>query len=297
MPVTEFDENGKMIRSFGEGPVRQSPARGAHRSRGQHLGGDGSTHIVVKFDPPGKVLMTLGTKGQAGKWDEAAGTRLLNQPNEVAFGRNGDVFLVQGHTPGAMGDPRVFKFDKNGKFIKKWGGKGTDPGKFDVAHGIVISPKGQLWVTDRENQRIQIFDQDGNYVRELKYAGLPCALEFGDGVIWMVNGFTGQILKLDMDGKVLAAMGKPGNGRGRVRRSALHHGEPEGRDLCRGRHQGRPEVREEVAATSLQPAGRRWTHADDQDDALFVLRAVVVQLVRVMHHVGTRLHGNMLAGS
>jgi len=108
----------------------------------------------------------------------------------------------------------VLKFDKNGHFIKTWGGKGTEPGKFDVAHGIAIDSKGLLWVTDRENQRIQIFDQDGKYIRENKYAGLPCALEIGSQYIYMVNGFAGQLLRLDLDGKVLAVVGKPGNGVG-----------------------------------------------------------------------------------
>src|SRR5262249_21128905 len=103
---------------------------------------------------------------------------------------------------------------KTGKFIKSWGGKGTEPGKFDVAHAIAMDAKGQLWITDRENQRIQIFDQDGKFIRELKYAGLPCALDIGRENIFMVNGFTGQLLKLDLDGKVLAAVGKPGNGVG-----------------------------------------------------------------------------------
>jgi DNA-binding beta-propeller fold protein YncE len=69
-------------------------------------------------------------------------------------------------------------------------------------------------VTDRENQRIQIFDQDGKYIKELKYAGLPCSLEIGSQNIYMVNGFAGQLLKLDLDGKVLAATGKPGKGVG-----------------------------------------------------------------------------------
>lgn len=211
IPVTEFDENGKMLRAFGEGLFGNRPHAVRIDPEGNIWVADGSTHILVKFDPEGKVVMTLGTKGKSGAWDEAAGTKLLNQPNEVAFGRDGTFFLVQGHTPGANGDPRVLKFDKSGNLIKQWGGKGTAPGKFEVAHGIVINAKGELWITDRENQRIQIFDQDGNYLRELKYAGLPCALEIGKDAIWMTNGFTGQILKLDMDGKVLAAMGKPGN--------------------------------------------------------------------------------------
>ena len=154
--------------------------------------------------------MTLGTKNQAGNWDEAAGTKLLNQPNDVVIGRNGDIFLVQGHQPNATGDPRVLKFDKTGKFIKTWGGRGTEPGKFVVAHGISIDAKGQLWVTDRENSRVQIFDQDGTFVRQIKYAGLPCSMLIRNDGIIMVNGFTGQILQLDLEGKVLGVYGKMG---------------------------------------------------------------------------------------
>ncbi|MEO8098493.1 MAG: hypothetical protein ABI811_12395 [Acidobacteriota bacterium] len=213
-PVSEFDENGKFIRAFGDGLFGNRPHALKIDADNNIWVADGSTHILVKMDQQGKVLFTLGTKGQAGAWDEAAGTHLLNQPNEVAFAPNGDAFLVEGHTPGAMGDPRVIKFDKNGKYIKQWGGKGTAPGKFEVAHGAAFDSKGFLWVTDRENQRIQIFDQEGIYQRELKYAGLPCSIDFGKEFIFMVNGFTGQILKLDLNGKVVAVMGKPGDAPG-----------------------------------------------------------------------------------
>jgi hypothetical protein len=208
-PLTEFDENGKFIRAFGEGLFT--------RSHGIRIDKDGNiwatdvgAHTVMKLSPQGQVLLTLGTKGKAGEWNEAAGSRLFNEPNDIVFGANGDLFITQGHTPGPKGDPRVLKFDKNGNFIKTWGGKGTEPGKFDVAHGIAIDAKGLLWVTDRENQRIQIFDQDGKYIREVKYAGLPCSLDIGSQYIYMVNGFAGQLLRLDLDGKVLAAVGKPG---------------------------------------------------------------------------------------
>jgi len=213
-PLTEFDENGKFIRAFGEGLFT--------RSHGIRIDKDGNiwatdvgAHTVMKLSPKGEVLMTLGTKGKAGAWDEAASAHLFNEPNDIAIAPNGDIFISQGHTPGAgrggvQQNPGVLKFDKNGKFIKFWGGKGTEPGKFEVAHGIALDAKGQLWVTDRENQRIQIFDQDGKYVREVKYAGLPCALDIGSQYIYMVNGFAGQLLRLDLDGKVLAAMGKPG---------------------------------------------------------------------------------------
>lgn len=209
-PIVEFDENGKYIRSFGMGLFGNRP-HGIHiDAEGNIWASDGSNHTVVKFNPKGEVLLTLGTRNQAGEWNEAAGTRLLNQPNDVAIGRNGDIFLVQGHTPGAMGDPRVLKFDKTGKFIKTWGGKGSDPGKFQVGHGIAVDAKGMLWVADRENSRIQVFDQDGNFVRQMKYAGLPCSFLIRKDGITMVNGFTGQILELDLEGKVLGVYGKMG---------------------------------------------------------------------------------------
>jgi DNA-binding beta-propeller fold protein YncE len=207
----EFDNNGKFIRSFGEGLFT--------RSHGLRFDNDGniwatdvSAHTVMKLNTQGEVLLTIGTKGQRGDWNDT--THFLNEPNDVAIAKNGDVFIAQGHTPGANGDARVLKFDKTGKFIKSWGGKGKEPGKFDVAHGLAFDAKGQLWVTDRENQRIQIFDQDGKYIKELKYSGLPCSLDIGSQNIFMVNGFAGQLLKMDLDGKVLAATGKPGKGLG-----------------------------------------------------------------------------------
>ena len=207
----EFDNNGKFIRSFGEGLFT--------RSHGLRIDADGNiwatdvgAHTVLKLNPQGQVLMTLGIKGQRGDWNDS--THLLNEPNDVVIARNGDIFVAQGHTPGANGDPRVLKFDKTGKFIKSWGGKGKESGKFDVAHGLAIDAKGQLWATDRENQRIQVFDQDGKYIKEVRFAGLPCSLDIGSRNIYMVNGFAGQVLKLDLDGKVLAATGKPGKGVG-----------------------------------------------------------------------------------
>jgi DNA-binding beta-propeller fold protein YncE len=174
-------------------------------SSGNMWATDDRGHVVYKVSPQGRILLTLGTRGQPGQ---------INQPTDVAVGASGDVFVAQGHTPGPNGDPRVVKFDGNGTFIKSWGGKGKGPGQFDVAHGIAIDANGRLWVADRENQRIQIFDQDGNYVKELKYAGLPCSLQIGDRYIHMVNGFAGQVLRLDLDGKVLSATGKAGQGLG-----------------------------------------------------------------------------------
>jgi sugar lactone lactonase YvrE len=209
----EFDGNGNFIRSFGDKLFT--------RSHGLRIDGEGNlwatdvgSHVVVKLTRDGQPLLTLGTRGEAGEWNEATGSRKLNQPNDVAIAANGDVFVVQGHTPGPNGDARVLKFDRTGKFLKSWGGKGAGPGQFQVAHGIDIDAKGLLWVADRENQRVQVFDQEGTFVREIKYKGLPCSLDITGQRIYMVNGFAGQVVQMDLDGKVLAALGKPGKAPG-----------------------------------------------------------------------------------
>jgi sugar lactone lactonase YvrE len=209
----EFNPDGSFIRSFGDKLFTRSHGLRIDRD-GNLWATDVGGHIVVKMTRDGQPLLTIGTKGEAGEWNEATGSHKLNQPNDVVIAGNGDVFVAQGHTPGAEGDARVLKFDKNGKFIKSWGGKGSGPGQFQVAHGIAIDAKGLVWVADRENQRIQLFDQDGRFVREIKYKGLPCSLDIGRQYMYMVNGFAGQVLRLDLNGKVLAAMGKPGKGPG-----------------------------------------------------------------------------------
>jgi len=209
----EFDADGKFVRAFGD--------KLFVRSHGLHIDGEGNLwatdvggHVVVKLDRDGNRLLTIGTPGEAGDWDEATASHRLNQPNDVTVAANGDVFVVQGHRPGMEGDARVLKFAADGMFITSWGGKGTAPGQFQVAHGIDIDAMGRLWVSDRENQRIQIFQPDGTFVREIKYRGLPCDVDIGPERIYMVNGFAGQVLQLDLDGRVLAALGKPGEGPG-----------------------------------------------------------------------------------
>ena len=209
----EFEPNGQLVRSFG-GKIF-TRAHGLRIDKeGFIWATDVGAHTVMKLRPDGTVVMTLGVKGEAGAWDEAAGSRKLNQPNDVAIAPNGDIFVVQGHTPGPMGDPRVLKFDKNGTFLTQWGGRGTGRGQFVVAHGAAIDADGHLWVLDRENQRIQVFDTSGKYLREMKFAGLPCSIVLGATHHYMVNGFAGQLLRLDRDGKVLNAIGKPGTGLG-----------------------------------------------------------------------------------
>ena len=209
----EFDQKGAYLRSFGDRLFTR--AHGLRIDRDGNLwAGDVGAHTVRKFSRDGQLLLTIGTAGESGEWNEATGSHKLNQPNDVAVADNGDIFIVQGHTPGPKGDARVLKFDKAGRLLTQWGGKGTAPGQFEVAHGIAIDAKGLLWVADRENQRIQIFDQGGTFVRQMKYAGLPCAMDIGRQYVYMVNGFAGQLVRMDLTGTVLAVVGRPGKGLG-----------------------------------------------------------------------------------
>jgi DNA-binding beta-propeller fold protein YncE len=210
-PLMEFDQQGNYVRSFGEGRYV--------RPHGMRIDPDGNIwttdvngHTVTKLSPNGDVLLTLGTSRQPGNWDEAAGTRLLYEPADIGFAPNGDVFVVQGH---GRGEGRVLRFDKTGKFIKSWGGKGSAAGQFDQPHSILVDAQNNVYVADRENRRVQIFDIDGKYIKEWKFKGLPCGLLVGpDKQMYLATGFSGQILRLDANGKALAMMGQPGKGLG-----------------------------------------------------------------------------------
>ena len=211
-PLMTFDaKSGALVRAWGDGMYVRS-----HGMRIDPQGNiwttDVNGHTVTKMSPTGAVLLTLGTKGQPGKWDEAAGTRLFQEPNDIGFAPNGDIVVVQGH---GRGESRALRFDKAGKFITSWGGNGTGPGQFDLSHSVVIDAKGLVYIADRQNRRVQIFDLDGKYIKEWKYAGLPCGLFLGrDGQMYLASGFAGQILKIDANGKATAMMGQPGKGLG-----------------------------------------------------------------------------------
>jgi DNA-binding beta-propeller fold protein YncE len=193
----EFDADGRFVRAVGEGALTR--AHGIHvDAEGNVWTADVTANVVLKFNPRGEVVMKL--EG-------------LNQPTDVAVARDGTIFVTQGHTPNG-GDPRVVKFDHGGRRLATWGGPGAGPGTFQVAHGITIDTAGRLWVTDRENQRIQIFDQSGAFVREVRYRGLPCALAFTPDGAYMVNGYGAQLLRLDAAGAVVAVTGRSGTGRG-----------------------------------------------------------------------------------
>jgi len=126
----------------------------------------------MKLDQDGKVLMTLGQPGVAGN-----GPNQFNAPSDVVVAPNGDIFVADGH--GGDTNARIAKFDKDGKFIKAWGKKGTAAGDFQAPHGLALDSAGRLFVADRENNRIQIFDQDGKFITEWKQFGRPSGIWIG----------------------------------------------------------------------------------------------------------------------
>jgi hypothetical protein len=207
-PFLEFNTDGSFIRSFGD-PKLFTRTHGLRIDRTGNLWvTDFGQHTVYKMSKDGELLLSLGTVGKAGEWDESKGLQLLNQPNEAILDSAGNVYVVQGH---GAGEPRVLKFSGNGKFIKQWGSRGTGPGQFLVAHAIEIDASDKLYVADRENMRIEQFDTEGNFLGEWKFNAMVCGMYLhSDGHMYITTGFDGEWAKLDTDGKVLGALGSPG---------------------------------------------------------------------------------------
>ena len=206
-PLMEFSPDGSFVRSWGQGEYL--------RPHGMRLDPDGNIwttdvngHTVTKMDADGKVLMTIGVHGKAGEPEDG----LLHEPTDLTVNAAGEIFVLVGH---GRGTPQLVKFAPDGSLIKTWGGPGAGPGEFDTPHSIVVDEAGLIYVADRQNRRVQIFDADGAYIKEWGYKGLPCGLHIhDDGQMYMVSGFAGEILKLDENGKAVGANGQPGKGLG-----------------------------------------------------------------------------------
>ena len=181
-PIFKFDRNtGEVLANFGGG-IMVTP-------HGIHADADGNVwvtdfagnaegtkgHQVHKFSPDGELLMSLGTAGQPG-----TGPNQLNQPNDVVTGPDGSIYVADGHSGQGMTTNqaiaagreagltgRILKFAPDGTFIKEWGRIGTLHGEFRTPHAVEFDSQGRLFVADRGNHRIEIFDQDGNYLDSL----------------------------------------------------------------------------------------------------------------------------------
>jgi sugar lactone lactonase YvrE len=172
-PILKYDRNGKLLASFGqqmfvfphgatvdnEGNLWVTDARGA----------DGKGQQVFKFSADGRVLMTLGKAGVGG-----SGPDTFDQPTDVVVAPSGDIFVTDSHRNGA--NNRVVKFTRDGRFVKSWGRKGSGRGEISEPHTIAMDSRGRLFVGDRENNRIQIFDQEGTPLDEWRQFGRPSGI-------------------------------------------------------------------------------------------------------------------------
>lgn len=236
-PVMKFDSAGNLLKSFGagmfifphkihvdrDGNIWVVDARGANERERRNNPQEGPKgHVVVKFSPDGKVLLTLGKPGVPGNPPHA-----LTEPCSVVTAPNGDIFVAEGHSgqlDNAQPDTvsRISKFTKDGVFVKSFGRLGSGPVEFRTPHDITMDWQGRLFVADRGNMRIQILDQDGGFIAEWKQFSRPSGVYIRDQMIYVAdsesNGFPAanhpgwkrgiRIGRLD-DGRVLYRIPDP----------------------------------------------------------------------------------------
>jgi DNA-binding beta-propeller fold protein YncE len=212
-PIVIFDEKGTYLRSFGKGKFGNPHGLRVDKDDNIWITDNGD-HQVMKFSPEGKLLLTLGVKKQTGSDD-----RTFNKPTDIAFARNGDFYVSDGY-----GNTRVVKFAADGKYLKAWGERGTGPGQFNTPHSIATDSKGLVYVSDRENNRIQIFDANGEFLKQWKHLGATQNIFITPkDEMWIIthrdnienityDTLAGRIMKIDLaSGKILGAMESPGH--------------------------------------------------------------------------------------
>jgi DNA-binding beta-propeller fold protein YncE len=223
-PVIVLDRDGKFLRSWGEGPLA-----GAH---GAAVGPDESVYFInagdntiEKFTLQGTLLMTLGEKGRR---SERLSGKPFGNPTHVAVDQTtGDIYVSDGYSNAA-----VHKFTPDGKLLFSWGQSGTGPGEFSTVHNIASDGEGNVYVADRENQRVQVFDSSGKYLAQWQnLAKAACiAIDKQDGIAYVGEFYAGipdnpqgwgnwtgkrlgpRVTVLDLDGNVLARVGEEPKG-------------------------------------------------------------------------------------
>lgn len=186
-PVVEFDTNGNVLHHFGkgmfvwphgifvgkDGNVWITDGRLARDQELQeHPEWKDKGNVVYEFSPEGEVLMTLGTPGKTGNGTNG----LLDQPSDVAVGPEGFIYVADGHggqSPSADRSTvsRIAKYYPDGSFMESWGHIGSAPGEFRTPHGLAFDSQGHLFVADRGNVRVQVFDRNGKFLNQWKQFG------------------------------------------------------------------------------------------------------------------------------
>jgi hypothetical protein len=229
--LLEFDANGNFLREIGHNLYAWSFAHMVKIDRHDNIWvTDKGSDMVIKFTAEGRVAMVFGRKQEAS--DEETGP--LKHPNpplaaepgrfrqvtDIAFDAADNTFISDGYI-----NSRVAKVDKDGNWIKSWGDRGSGPGQFKTPHALATDAKGNVYVADRGNHRIQVFDGDGNFQRQIvievpvpegakpAIGGSPwtiCITPGPNQVLYSADAWPGRIYKLSLDGKVLGMLGSSG---------------------------------------------------------------------------------------
>ena len=215
-PVLKFDANGNVVESFGAGLIvwphgidvdhegnvwvvdgqdnRPQGRRGGPPPSPADMPDQVYGHQVIKFSPNGEVLMKLGVEGGVPMNQQAAaGPRrdFFWQPNDVYVAGNGDIFVAEGHGGGRN---RIIKFNARGEYLFEWGGSGDGPGQFNQPHALAMDSRGRLFVADRGNNRIQIFDQEGRFLDQwYQFSRLSGIYIDNDDVLYGADSESGSV--------------------------------------------------------------------------------------------------------
>jgi DNA-binding beta-propeller fold protein YncE len=211
-PLVVFDAEGNYLRSWGKGVI--DDPHGIRVDRENNVWVVDRAGAILKYTTDGKLLMTIGKKGVRGT-DEKS----FNSPTDVAWDSQGNTYIADGY-----GNSRVVKFDKNGKFVLTWGTPGHGPSQFQTVHSIGFDSKDRAYVSDRENNRIQIFDTSGTLLKTWNHLGSTQGIWISpkDEMYILTHRnnvenitadtLAGRLMKIDIDsGKVLGSMESPGH--------------------------------------------------------------------------------------
>ena len=171
-PMIVFDRQGNFLRSWGEGLFAR--AHGLHIGPDEHLYcTDDGDHTVRKCTLDGKVVLTIGIPGKPAPY---MGGEPFHRCTHTALSPRGDIYVSDGY-----GNARVHKYSPDGKLLLSWGEPGCEPGQFNIPHNICSDPDGWVYVADRENHRVQVFDGNGKYEAQWNNTHRPCGLHAGAG--------------------------------------------------------------------------------------------------------------------
>ena len=221
----EFDRNGMFVREIGKNSYGFMFASQVRVDPNDNIWVvDQMTNMVIKFDPQGRLAMLLGRKAESvpvparpPAAGDSAGqpTDLFDRPTDVAWDAAGNIFVADG-----LANARIAKFDKDGRFVKSWGKKGTAPGEFANVRSIAVDAQGNVYAADGENKRVQVFDNDGGFKTAFTNVGNAqalCMTKGTDPVLYVSNSNPpndidrdGEIYKMRLDGTVTGKFGRAG---------------------------------------------------------------------------------------